>query len=202
MLFSVDELGELPVASRSITEMLAQAGAGDRNVMADLFPLVYAELREIAARNLRNERAGHTLQPTALVHEAYLRLVGADKAFKGRAHFLAAAATAMRRVLVDHARARAAAKRGAAAGNLTLCGDEALGQERREVQVLELNELIGRLALLSARKAQIVELKFFAGMTNDEIAAALDISRSVVADDWAFARAWLSSQWQEGNAPA
>jgi len=182
----------------SFTEILARADAGDRDAASDMLPLVYAELRALAGAYLQGERANHTLQPTALVHEAYLRLVGNDRAWRGRAHFLAAAAVSMRRVLVDHARKRMAARRGSKPTVMTICEDDAVASER-DVQVLELEDLLTKLAARSERKAQLVELKFFAGMTNDEIGNALGISRSVVAEDWAFARAWLAAELRESK---
>lgn len=177
----------------TITGILNRAGRGDDQAASELLPLVYRELRRLASAYLCNERANHTLQPTALVHEAYIRLIGRDGDWKSRAHFLAASATAMRRVLVDHARGRKAAKRGGAATVISL-SEEMSPVVRQDVQVLELNELLDQLAALSDRMAKIVELRFFAGMTIPEAAEALGVSTSVVDDDWAVARAWLAVQ--------
>ena len=160
---------------------------------AELMPLVYTELRAMAANYLRRERADHTLQPTALVHEAYLRLAGTGKQSIDRAHFMALAAVAMRNVLVDHARKHTAAKRHADGKRLTLGAPE-VASAGRELDVLELDDLLHRLAKLDARRARVVELKVFAAMTNDEIAQVLGISRSTVAEDWTVAKAWLAAQ--------
>ncbi len=172
--------------------LLLQATRGDAEVASQLLPRVYGELRAVAARYLDRERADHTLQPTALVHEAYVRLAHHDRQWRGSVHFLAAAAVAMRCVLVDHARAKRADKRngGARVDLATGGGPDA----RRECEVLELDDLLARLRQLDARKARVVELRFFAGMTNDQIAEVLDVARSTVAEDWAVARAWLASQ--------
>jgi RNA polymerase sigma factor (TIGR02999 family) len=155
-------------------------------------PLVYAELRSMAAAYLRRERVDHTLQPTALVHEAFLRLSPGDKSVD-RAHFMALAAVAMRNVLVDHARKHTAAKRSADGKRLTLGAPE-LATDGSALDVLELDDLLHRLAKLDARRARVVELKVFAAMTNDEIAHVLGISRSTVAEDWTVAKAWLAAE--------
>jgi len=154
-------------------------------------PQVYTELRAMAAGYLRRERADHTLQPTALVHEAFLRLAG-DKSID-RAHFMAMAAVAMRNVLVDHARRHTAAKRTADGKRITLGAPE-LATTGNELDVLELDDLLHRLATLDARRARVVELKVFAAMTNDEIAHVLSIARSTVAEDWTVAKAWLAAE--------
>jgi len=157
----------------------------------DLLPLVYEELRRLAASYLRRERPGHTLQPTALVHEAYMRLIEQRRVdWSNRGHFMALAAVMMRRILVNHARDRAAGKRGASAEHvpLTLAG-EAIGAA--EVNLVDLHEALDRLSEMDPRKGQIVELKFFGGLTTDEIAETLGISPATVERDWKFARAWL-----------
>ena len=156
-----------------------------------LLPIVYGELRRLAASYLRRERPGHTLQPTALVHEAYLRLVDQRQVdWSNRAQVMGLAAVMMRRILVNHARDRAADKRGGGAEHvpLTLAG-ESIGAA--EVNVLDLHEALDRLAETDPRKARIVELKFFGGLTNDEIAETLRMSVATVERDWKFARAWL-----------
>jgi RNA polymerase sigma factor (TIGR02999 family) len=178
-------------------------------------PLVYDELRELAAQRLRRERGDHTLQATALVHEAYMRLVGPAQGdataqteggavWRNRAHFMALAARAMRRVLVDHARRRSAAKRGGAgaerARGAGVSADEVADPQSSPDEVLALEELLVRLADLDERKARVVELRVFAGMTGEEIAEALGVARSTVADDWAVARAWLAAQMQGGGS--
>ncbi len=156
-----------------------------------LLPLVYAELRRLAASYLRRERPGHTLQPTALVHEAYVRLMDQRHIdWSNRAQFMGLAAVMMRRVLVNHARDRVADKRGGGAEHvpLTLAG-EGIGAE--EVNLLDLHDALDRLSESDPRKGKIVELKFFGGMTTDEIAGVLNVSTATVERDWKFARAWL-----------
>lgn len=186
-------LQEPRVPQGSVTQILARASAGDAAASDQLLPLVYDELRSLASAYLARERGGHTLQPTALVHEAYVRLISSDTAWKGRAHFLGVAAIAMRRVLVDHARRRNADKRGGGADRVELHDADAR-TERRDMQILELDELLRRLEALDPRRARVVELKFFAGMTNEQIAEALGLARSTVADDWTVARAWLAAE--------
>jgi RNA polymerase sigma factor (TIGR02999 family) len=177
----------------SITAILARASEGDSASAAKLLPLVYDELRQIAASYLSHEASGHTLQPTALVHEAYLRLVGSDRQWRGRAHFLAAAAMAMRRVLVDHARRKATVKRGRGALRVHLDNGLPAGL-RRELYALELNELLERLGSLNERKSRVVEMRIFGGMTLEQIAEVLGVSRSVIHEDWTVARAWLAAE--------
>lgn len=156
-------------------------------------PVVYAELRRRAEDYLRRERANHTLQPTALVHEAYAKLAASvQSGFRDRSHFIASTARAMREILVDHARARRSAKRGGDAGRVTL-HDVATPAERG-VDVLELHEALERLAALDARKARMVELRFFGGLSIDEIARELEVSHMTVSNDWRMAQAWLSRE--------
>jgi RNA polymerase sigma factor (TIGR02999 family) len=157
-------------------------------------------LHGIAARHMRGERPGHTLQPTALVHEAFLRLVGGDASFDDRAHFLRAASRVMRRVLVDHARARDAAKRGAG-GGLRVTLDESIaasaghdGDDDRVVELLALDDALARLAAAEPRWAQVVELRVFGGLEVTEVARALGVSTPTVKRDWAFAKAWLARE--------
>jgi RNA polymerase sigma-70 factor (ECF subfamily) len=154
----------------------------------------YDELRALAARYLGAERGEHTLQPTALVHEAWVRLsAGKNQQFVDRTHFFAVAATAMRRILVDHARARAADRRRhvQASVSITSAGLEA---EAVDVEVLELDDLLAQLARFDARKARMVELRFFGGLSNEQIATVLGVARSTVAEDWVVARAWLAAR--------
>jgi RNA polymerase sigma-70 factor (ECF subfamily) len=176
---------------RAATETLLAWGEGDATARERMLPLVYDELRRLAASYLHRERLGHTLQPTALVHEAYLRLIDQRRAdFSNRAQFVGLAAVMMRRVLVNHARDRIAAKRGGGAEHvpLTLAG-EPVGKP--EIAVLDLHEALDRLAVIDSRKAQIVELKFFGGLKTDEIAEVTRVSRATVEREWQFARAWL-----------
>jgi RNA polymerase sigma factor (TIGR02999 family) len=150
---------------------------------------VYGQLRAIAERHFRTQPAGHTLQPTALVHEAYLKL--ADRPFESRGHFVAVAARAMRQILVDRARRAAAGRHGGGARRIAV--DESLiaGQGRDELDVLAVDDALAALAALDARKARVVELRFFGGLDIEETAQILGIARSTVTEDWRFARAWL-----------
>jgi RNA polymerase sigma factor (TIGR02999 family) len=187
-----------PHAASTVTELLARAGAGQAGVLADVFPLVYAELRELAARQLRREPDGHTLSPTALVHEAYVRLVGYTRMeWEGRAHFMAVAATAMRRVLVEHARGHRSAKRGGALRRVPIDAVE-LGTAERSELLLALDEALDRLAALDARQARVVECRFFGGLTEEETAEALGIGLRTVKRDWAKARSWLHREIYAG----
>lgn len=173
------------------TDLLIATGAGDALARERILPLIYDELRGLAADYLRRERAGHTLQPTALVHEAYLRMIDQRQVdWSNRAQFIGLAAVMMRRVLVNHARDRAAGKRFGSAERvpLTIVAEQ-IGTA--EVDLLGLHDALERLAALDARKGQIVELKFFGGLTTEEIAAALGVSRATVEREWTFARAWL-----------
>ncbi len=182
----------------NITCLLARASGGDRAALEELVPLVYADLRRIAGRQLRGERAGHTLQATALVHEAYLRIFeGAEIAFDSRAHFFGIAARAMRQILVDHARARGAGKRGGGLCRITLDEAVAAGQPA-DVDLLVLDEALERLAARDAGQARIVELRFFGGLTNEETAVALGVSSATVKRAWTVARAWLFRELAEG----
>jgi len=173
-----------------ITQLLSAAAAGDRQAAADLLPLVYDELRKLAAARMAAENAGHTLDATALVHEAYLRLIG-DQRFEGRGHFFAAAAEAMRRVLVNHARDRTRQKRGGGRNRVDL--DRLTGPAAAsDDDLLELDDALGRLAGEFPSAAELVKLRFFAGMTLGEAAEALGIPRRTADRHWAFARAWLA----------
>ena len=173
-----------------ITHLLDAAAAGDCRAAADLLPLVYDELRKLAAARMAAEHPGHTLDATALVHEAYLRLVG-DPHFAGRAHFFAAAAEAMRRVLVNHARDRNRLKRGGGRNRVDL--DRLTGPAAAaDLDLLDLDDALDRLAGEFPVAAELVKLRFFTGMTLSDAAEALDISRRTADRYWAFARAWLA----------
>lgn len=164
----------------------------------EIHTLLYDELRAIAANHLQRERDDHTLQPTALVHEAYLRLQArGGRGFADRTHYLAYASIAMRRVLVDHARARAALKRGGGATKVTVGDANALTEDRTE-DVLSVDQALTKLAAVDGRAARIVEMRFFAGMTEAEVAAALGVSDRWVRKQWAFARAWLRRAMDAG----
>jgi RNA polymerase sigma factor (TIGR02999 family) len=173
-----------------ITHLLAAAAHGDRQAADDLLPLVYDELRALAAARMAAERPGHTLDPTAVVHEAYLRLVGGQH-FDGRVHFFAAAAEAMRRVLINYARDRARLKRGVRRNRVDL--DRLTGPAAAtDDDLLELDDALGRLAKEFPMAAELVKLRFFAGMTLGDAAEALHLPRRAADRQWAFARAWLA----------
>lgn len=177
-----------------VTALLGDWSRGDRTALEQLLPLVYAELRRIASRQLGGERAGHTLPPTALVHEVYLRLVGQRRVdWNNRAHFFGVAARIMRRILVDHARRHSAGKRG---NGVPLVAIEearnAAGPD--EASVLALDLALGRLEELDPDLAKVVELRAFAGLTIDEAADVLDVSPSTAQRDWRAARAWLKRE--------
>ncbi len=178
----------------TLTALLARVQEGDGEARAAMVPLVYDELRRLAASYLRRERSDHTLQPTALVHEAYLRLFNQhEAAFQNRGHFMAVAAIVMRRVLVNHARARNAVKRGdgVLVESLSVVGDVAGASP---VDVIALDQALEALTALDERKGRVVELKFFGGLSNAEAAEALGLSLATVERDWSFARAWLFTQ--------
>jgi len=184
-------------AATSVTELLQRWGHGDRAAFDELAPRVYDELKRVAAACLRRERANHTLVATALVNEAFLRLVDQRGAFQNRAQFFAIAAGMMRRVLVDHARARAAAKRPQRALQVTLEPTVAASGDN-VLEVVCLDEALRKLAELDARQAQLVELRYFGGLTNEEAADVLGLSVRTVKRDWATAKAWLCHHLQLG----
>ena len=178
----------------SITQALVELSNGDASAHDRLFPLVYDALRHLARRELRRERPDHTLSATALVHEAYLKLVQLERIdWKGRAHFFGVCAPVMRQVLISHARSRNAAKRGAGAAKLPLSDALAVAEERPE-ELLALDEALARLEALSPRQARVVEARFFAGLSVEEAAAALGISPATVKREWTAARAWLNRE--------
>ena len=184
-----------------VTVLLTRWREGDRKALDELMPLVYRELRDRASAYLRQERPNHTLQSTALVHEAYLRLVDYNRIdWRGRAHFLGIAATVIRQVLLDHARGRQRGKRGG--GNLVLQLEESLvGSAEREVNLLALEDALQDLARLDAQQARVVELRFFGGLSIEETAEVLAVSESTVKRDWALARSWLFRELTSGSAP-
>jgi len=176
--------------SDQITRLVSQAGAG-APVAEKLFALLYEPFRQLAARYLSGEKVGHTLTPTALVHEAYLKLVKQDRVdWQGKTHFFAVGAQVMRRILVDHARARGRVKRGGNALRLQLEENVALSPERDE-DVLSVDEALQKLAQLDSRQASVVELRFFGGLSVAEVATVLGVSRRTVEGEWTAARAWL-----------
>jgi len=179
------------MASDKVTQLLVQLVGGDRSAVDELTPLVYKELKRIAGSQLGRERAGHTLQATALVHEAYLKLVDQrEVSWQNRAHFFGVAAHMMRRVLTDYARSRQRLKRGGDVHKTSL--DEALAvAEDRTSDLVQIDEALTRLEQLDPRQARIVEMRFFAGLSVEETAAVMGISAPTVKRDWAMAKAWL-----------
>ena len=175
------------------TQLLVAWGAGDRQALDQMLPLVYEELHRLAALYLSRERPDHTLQPTALVNEAYLRLINQRSVdWRNRAQFLGVAASLMRRILVNHARDRAAGKRAGSQERVSLSLVELSSSAAApDVDLIALEDALDRLAVLDARKARVVELRFFGGLSMDEIAEVLEISRATVEREWSFARAWL-----------
>jgi RNA polymerase sigma factor (TIGR02999 family) len=183
--------GNVTGPATSISGLLQSWAAGDVQARDSLLPLVYMELRRRARGYLRRERPDHTLQPTALVHEAYLKLAGQDRAgWKNRAQFFGVAAQMMRRILVDHARERQSAKRPGSALRVAL-DDQVGAADQRDCDLLQLDEALSELAALDPRQGQIVEFRYFAGMSESEVADALSVSRSTVTREWQMARAWL-----------
>ena len=175
----------------ALTRILSEIADGDRQAVGRLLPLVYEDFRALASRHLARERAGHTLQPTALVHEAFLKLVDQSRVnWQGRTHFFAVGAQAMRRILVEHARSRKRLKRGGEAHRVLLDEGVAL-VEGNPADVLALDEALVKLATLDERQARVVEYRFFGGLTMEEIAEVLDVSKRTVEGEWRVARAWL-----------
>jgi RNA polymerase sigma factor (TIGR02999 family) len=182
-----------------VTELLVAWTNGDRAALEALIPAVYPELRRIAGRYLRRERAGHTLQPTALVHEAYVKLIDQDRArWHNRAQFFGVAAQLMRRILVDHAREHGAAKRGGGARPVTLVDAMAAAPDRG-IDVLALDEALARLTALYPEQGRLVELRYFGGLTIEETGEVLGQSPATVKRQWAVARAWLLANLQEAR---
>jgi RNA polymerase sigma-70 factor, ECF subfamily len=183
--------------SSIVTELLIRARSGDASALGEVFPHVYAELRHLAQQQLRREPDGHTLTPTALLHEAYLRLVDYQRTqWQGRAHFLAVAATAMRRILVDHARRHRSGKRGGGLHRVSLDSLDLAAAERAEL-ILSLDEALERLRGMDARQASVVEYRFFGGMTEEETAEVLGIGLRTAKRDWAKAKSWLYREISE-----
>lgn len=181
--------------SQNITRMLKDWGGGSHEALEQLLPVVYDELHRQASRYLRRERSDHTLQTTALIHEAYLKLIDQkDVEWQNRAHFFGIAAQAMRRILVDYARTKKREKRGGNDVKLQL--DEAINvsADQRHIDLVALDEALDRLTALDERQARIVELRYFSGMTTDETAEVLGISPATVRRDWDMAKAWLHKQ--------
>ena len=182
-----------------VTQLLQQWGSGNKQALDELLPIVYEQLRKLASNCLRSERPDHTLRATALVHEAYLRLVDSDVTFQDRAHFFAVSARMLRRILVDHAKAKNRQKRGGEFDKVPL--DEALMiGPQADKGIIELDDAMKRLAAQDQRKSDLIELLFFGGLTYDEAAAALNISPATVHRELTLAKAWLYRELGQGTA--
>jgi RNA polymerase sigma-70 factor (ECF subfamily) len=187
-------------ARGEVTVLLGELKLGHKDALERLMPLVYRELRRLAGRCMRDERPGHTLQPTALVHEAFLRLVDQDRAdWQNRAQFVGVAGQLMRRLLVDHARGRRALKRGIPVSMNEEIFNRAVGADHTE-EILAVDEILGRLAELDPQQARIVELRYFAGLSVEETAEAMAISPRTVKRDWAMAKGWMKIQLEIGGS--
>lgn len=178
-----------PDQNQNITRLLEEWRGGDERALSELMPLVYAELHSVASRHMSRESPGHTLETTALVHEAYLRMIGTDVSWQNRIHFFAIAARMIRRVLVDHAKTKRRAKRGSGAIRVTL--DRAAVVSPADADFLEVNDALTRLAALDTRKAEIIEFLFFGGLTQQEAAEALGMSLRTLERELKLAKAWL-----------
>lgn len=186
----------MPTSPQEVTQLLQQWNQGQPEALEKLVPVIYQELQKLAGSYLRNERPGHTLQPTALIHEAYLRLIGQNvPAWQNRRHFFGVAAQLMRQVLVEHARAHSAAKRGGGEAQLPL--DEALTYtQEKAAELVALDDALQALAQLDARKARLIELRYFGGLSLEETAAILDISIATIGREMRLAQAWLHRELQ------
>ena len=183
----------MPLSENQATLLLDRLNAGDGDAAHALLPLLYEELRTLAGRQFRGQPANHTLQPTVLVHEAFLRLVGQSAGeWKDRRHFFAVAATAMRQILVNHARAKNADTRGGGAQPVLL-SEDVVGTGGQDLDVLDLNDAMEKLAAIDPRKHRVVELRFFAGLTVPEVADVLELSVTSIESEWRAAKAWLSA---------
>lgn len=188
--------------SGEITQLLAKVRHGDSEAEAHLISLIYDELRRIAVRYMRKEPVGNSLQPTALVHEAYLKLHKMHAIdWQNRSHFFAVSAHTMRQILVDHARARNAGKRGAEWNQVSLEVGQLAGASEPAVDVVDLDEALGRLETFDQRQAKVVEMRFFGGLSEDEISAELGISERTVKRDWRVAKAWLYHELSHSTRP-
>jgi RNA polymerase sigma-70 factor, ECF subfamily len=186
-----------PPLSQQITRWLGDWRQGDESARDELFAVVHPQLRQIAARYLQHERADHTLEPNALVNELWLRLMGAEPiGFNDRAHFFAVAAQTMRRILIDHARARVAAKRGGQQFRVSLSAVEGWNPVQQSEDMLALDDALSKLERADPRAARVVELRFFGGLSEDEVAEVVGVATITVKRDWKAARAWLISRLQ------
>ena len=194
-----EDFGVASSTRADATQTLVAHAQGDPRAVAELLPLVYANLRALAANYMRQERSDHTLQPTALVHEAYIKMIEVEKIdWQGKTHFFAIAARQMRRVLVEHARKAKAQKRGARPQRISLDENVAVTEERT-VDLLALEEALEKLARRNQRHSEVAELRFLAGMSEKETAFALGVSERTVREDWRVARAWLSRELTSGH---
>lgn len=190
-------MSQQPLPSALITRWLADWRQGDENARDQLFAVIHPQLRQIAAQFLRHERPDHTLEPNALVNELYLRLIGAQSiTYQDRAHFFAVAARTMRRILIDHARARVAGKRGGEQERVNLSAVDGWNPVECNEDILALDELLAKLETADLRAARVVELRFFGGLSEAKVAEALSVSVITVKRDWKVARAWLISRLQ------
>jgi RNA polymerase sigma factor (TIGR02999 family) len=186
-------------AAETVTVLLAELRAGSQDALNRLIPLVYTELHRLAERYMRQERIGHTLQPTALVNEAYMRLLGYQRMdWQSRAHFIRVAAGVMRRILVEYARKRQALIRGGDVEKVPLEENDILLSQQQSEELIDLDTALKRLEVLDARQSEIVSLRFFGGLTVEETAEALGISPKTVKREWAVARAWLHGEVSKG----
>jgi RNA polymerase sigma-70 factor (ECF subfamily) len=183
-----------------VTQLLKAMRGGDPQAAQDLLPLVYAELHRLAKSYMRRERPDHTLQATALINEAYLRLAGEEIDWKNRAHFIGLSAQVMRRVLVDHARARSAEHRGGGLQRVEMQDELAISPEKLD-QVQQIDDLLKKLETVNPRQSRVVELRYFGGLTFEEIAGLLELTSRTVKSDWALARIWMLDQLQPGAKP-
>ncbi len=181
--------------TQEITTLLRELSAGNRETIDALVPHVYDELRKLAAHYLKSERKGHTLQPTAIVHEAFLKLIGQETEWQNRNHFFAIAANLMRRILVDYARNHKAAKRGGEIENISL-EDAFIFVKDKPDEMIALNDALEELAKIDERRSKVVEMRFFGGLNNEEIGEVLGIHSNTVLRDWNLARAWLKTKLQ------
>ena len=191
----------MPESPGDVTLLLSEMKRGNSEALPKLIPLVYHELKRLAAHFLRGEREGHTLQATALVNEAYLRLAGQKATFQNRAQFMGVAAQLMRRILVDYARQRVAAKRGGHEVPVELDQCQIGGGVEQSEEMLAIDEALARLAQLDAQQARVVEMRYFGGMTVEETADALGIGARTVKREWAMAKAWLRVEISSKAAP-
>src|SRR5437016_1731909 len=192
-------MDEPSVSPHRVTQLLQQWSQGDDSALAELTPLVYEELRRLAHHYMTGQRPDHTLQTSALVNEAYLRLADqTNPSWQSRAHFFAVAARAMRQILVSYARSNRAQKRGGGAARIELDESAILSPEQSK-EIVDLHEALERLGTLDSRKARVVELKYFGGLNHDEIAEVLKVSAVTVRRDWVFAKAWLYTELHESG---